>query len=64
MPGIMSIFAPYQIENFLVEAFDVLVNKPKVAAYRAPGAPQTMHAFECASMKPPFNWIWIRWICV
>ncbi|MFT7651287.1 MAG: CO/xanthine dehydrogenase Mo-binding subunit [Limisphaerales bacterium] len=48
MPGIMAIYAPYEIENFLVEAFDVLVNKPKVAAYRAPGAPQTMHAFECA----------------
>jgi CO/xanthine dehydrogenase Mo-binding subunit len=48
MPGIMSMYAPYEIENFSVEAFDVLVNKPKVAAYRAPGAPQTMHAFECA----------------
>jgi CO/xanthine dehydrogenase Mo-binding subunit len=48
MPGIMSMYAPYTIENFAVEAFDVLVNKPKVAAYRAPGAPQTMHAFECA----------------
>ena len=48
MPGAMAIFAPYQLENFLVETFDVLVNKPKVAAYRAPGAPQSMHAFECA----------------
>jgi CO/xanthine dehydrogenase Mo-binding subunit len=48
MPGAMSIYAPYAIENFLVETFDVLVNKPKVAAYRAPGAPQAMHAFECA----------------
>jgi CO/xanthine dehydrogenase Mo-binding subunit len=48
MPGIMSIYAPYDLENFVVDAFDVLVNKPKVAAYRAPGAPQTMHAFECA----------------
>ena len=48
MPGMMSIYAPYELENFEVEVFDVLVNKPKVAAYRAPGAPQTMHAFECA----------------
>ena len=48
MPGAMAIFAPYQLENFLVETFDVLVNKPKVAAYRAPGAPQSMHALECA----------------
>ena len=48
MPGIMAIYAPYDLEHFEVEAHDVLVNKPKVAAYRAPGAPQTMHAFECA----------------
>ncbi|MCZ6640721.1 MAG: xanthine dehydrogenase family protein molybdopterin-binding subunit [Gammaproteobacteria bacterium] len=47
-PGAMSIFAPYDLENFHVEAFDVLVNKPKVAAYRAPGAPQSMHAMESA----------------
>jgi len=47
-PGAMAIFAPYDLENFKVEAFDVLVNKPKVAAYRAPGAPQSMHAMETA----------------
>jgi CO/xanthine dehydrogenase Mo-binding subunit len=47
-PGAMSIFAPYNLDNFHVEAYDVLVNKPKVAAYRAPGAPQAMHAMECA----------------
>ncbi len=47
-PGAMSIFAPYALENFHIEALDVLVNKPKVAAYRAPGAPQSMHAMECA----------------
>jgi CO/xanthine dehydrogenase Mo-binding subunit len=47
-PGAMSIFAPYDLENFHIEAFDVLVNKPKVAAYRAPGAPQSMHAMEIA----------------
>ena len=47
-PGAMSVFAPYDLENFHVDAFDVLVNKPKVAAYRAPGAPQSMHAMESA----------------
>jgi CO/xanthine dehydrogenase Mo-binding subunit len=47
-PGAMSIFAPYDLENFKIEAFDVLLNKPKVAAYRAPGAPQSMHAMEVA----------------
>ncbi len=47
-PAAMAIFAPYTIENFKVEAFDVLNNKPKVAAYRAPGAPQSMHCMEVA----------------
>ena len=47
-PGCMSVLAPYDLENFSIEGLDVLVNKPKVAAYRAPGAPQAMHAMECA----------------
>jgi len=46
-PGCMSVLAPYDLENFSIEGIDVLVNKPKVAAYRAPGAPQAMHAMEC-----------------
>lgn len=46
-PGCMSVLAPYELENFTIEGNDVLVNKPKVAAYRAPGAPQSMHAMEC-----------------
>ncbi len=48
MPGIMTMYAPYDLQNLRAIAHDVLVNKPKVAAYRAPGAPQAMHAFECA----------------
>ena len=47
-PGCMSVLAPYELPNLLIEGNDVLVNKPKVAAYRAPGAPQSMHAMECA----------------
>ena len=47
-PGCMSVLAPYDLENFRIEGHDVLVTKPKVAAYRAPGAPQSMHAMECA----------------
>ena len=47
-PGAMCVFAPYDLENFKIEGFDVLVNKPKVAAYRAPGAPQAAHAMESA----------------
>ena len=46
-PGLMCVFAPYDAPNFLIEGVDVLVNKPKVAAYRAPGAPQSMYAAEC-----------------
>jgi CO/xanthine dehydrogenase Mo-binding subunit len=45
-PGAMCVFAPYNVPNFAIKGFDVLVNKPKVAAYRAPGAPQSMYACE------------------
>ena len=37
--GAMCAFAPYDVENIAVEGWDVVVNKPKVGAYRAPGAP-------------------------
>jgi len=37
--GMMTVFAPYKLDNVRIEGFDVVVNKPKVAAYRAPGAP-------------------------
>jgi len=43
--GMAVIFAPYRIENGLVDGYDVLVNKPRVAAYRAPGG--TNAAFAC-----------------
>ena len=46
-PGAMCVFASYDIANFFIEGYDVLVNKPKAAAYRAPGAPQAMYASEC-----------------
>ncbi len=36
--GSMCIFAPYNIENVLIDGYDVVVNKPKAAPYRAPGA--------------------------
>jgi CO/xanthine dehydrogenase Mo-binding subunit len=44
--GMMCAFAPYRIPNFAIEAFDVVVNKPKVAAYRAPGSPAASFAVE------------------
>ncbi|MBT5152625.1 MAG: xanthine dehydrogenase family protein molybdopterin-binding subunit [Gammaproteobacteria bacterium] len=46
MPGLMTMFTPYDCPNVLVEGFDVVVNKSKVAAYRAPGAPQAEYAAE------------------
>jgi CO/xanthine dehydrogenase Mo-binding subunit len=42
----MTAIAPYNIPNFLIEGFDVVVNKPRVAAYRAPGAPMVAFAVE------------------
>ena len=32
-------FTPYDIPNVLIDGYDVVNNKPKTAAYRAPGAP-------------------------
>jgi CO/xanthine dehydrogenase Mo-binding subunit len=47
-PGCMCGFALYDIENIDVVGYDVVSNRPKVAAYRAPGAPITSFAVECA----------------
>jgi CO/xanthine dehydrogenase Mo-binding subunit len=46
-PGAMCAFAPYDIPNVKVVGFDVVTNRPKVAAYRAPGAPISEYAVEC-----------------
>jgi len=45
-PGAMCAFAPYDLENVHVVGFDVVSNRPKVAAYRAPGAPISEYAVE------------------
>jgi CO/xanthine dehydrogenase Mo-binding subunit len=45
-PGTMCAYAPYDIENVHVIGFDVVSNRPKVAAYRAPGAPISEYAVE------------------
>ncbi|MFP6808963.1 MAG: xanthine dehydrogenase family protein molybdopterin-binding subunit [Pseudomonadales bacterium] len=47
-PGCMTVFTPYDVDNMYIEGFDVVVNKAKVAAYRAPGAPQAEYASEMA----------------
>ena len=40
------IFGPYDVENLVIDAYDVVDNKPKTAAYRAPGAPSASFAAE------------------
>lgn len=40
-------FAPYNIPNVLSVGYDVVCNRSKVAAYRAPGAPIGAYATEC-----------------
>ena len=45
-PGGMCVFAAYECANISVEGYDVVVNKPSCAAYRAPGAPQAAFAAE------------------
>ena len=44
--GCRTMFAPYNIPNALVEGVDVLVNRQKSAAYRAPGSPAAAFAAE------------------
>jgi CO/xanthine dehydrogenase Mo-binding subunit len=45
-PGCMCAFAPYDLENVKVVGYDVVTNRPKVAAYRAPGGPISEYAVE------------------
>jgi xanthine dehydrogenase molybdenum-binding subunit len=45
-PGCMCVFSCYDLANFKVEGYDVVANKPKTAAYRAPGATQAAFATE------------------
>ena len=45
-PGTQCIFGPYDIPNARAEGYDVVVNKPKVAPYRAPGVPAAAFATE------------------
>src|SRR5262249_12905049 len=34
--GCMTVFAPYALDSLQIDGFDVVVNKPKTCAYRAP----------------------------
>jgi CO/xanthine dehydrogenase Mo-binding subunit len=46
--GMGVIFAPYRIENAVVDGYDVVVNKPRTTPYRAPGG--TNAAFACETV--------------
>lgn len=46
MLGGMTAYACYDLENVKTIAYDVIVNRPKVAAYRAPSAPMAAFAIE------------------
>jgi CO/xanthine dehydrogenase Mo-binding subunit len=40
------IFGPYKLENLQIDGYDVVVNRPKAAAYRAPGGTNAAFAAE------------------
>ncbi|MER9614421.1 xanthine dehydrogenase family protein molybdopterin-binding subunit [Mesorhizobium sp. M0207] len=46
--GAMTAFACYNLENVRTVGYEVLVNRPKTAAYRAPSAPMAAFAVESA----------------
>ena len=45
-PAAMCAFACYDLKNVTAEGYDIVSNRPKVAAYRAPGAPISNWAVE------------------
>jgi len=44
--GMRSMFSAYDVPNVHIEGMSVVLNKPKVRAYRGPGAPQACFAVE------------------
>ncbi|MBQ12176.1 MAG: oxidoreductase [Planctomyces sp.] len=44
--GALSAFGPYNIENLLVDGYDIVCNKQKTGSYRAPGQPQAVFSVE------------------
>jgi CO/xanthine dehydrogenase Mo-binding subunit len=45
-PACQCMMSPYNIPNAWIEGYDVVVNRPKSAAYRAPGVPAAAFAME------------------
>jgi len=44
--GCMTVLAPYALDNLQIDGFDVVLNKPKTCAYRAPGSTNAAFAAE------------------
>ncbi len=44
--AIGCMFSEYDLENIRIEGYDIVSNRPKVAAYRAPGVPMAAFAVE------------------
>jgi len=44
--GMGIMFAPYRIDNVLIDGYDVVVNRPRITAYRAPGGTNANFACE------------------
>ena len=44
--GMNVILSPYRIENLQIDGYDVVVNKPRSSAYRAPGGTNAAYAAE------------------
>jgi xanthine dehydrogenase molybdenum-binding subunit len=44
--GALTAFGPYNIANLRIDAYDVVLNRPKIGSYRAPGAPTAAYACE------------------
>jgi CO/xanthine dehydrogenase Mo-binding subunit len=42
----MTMLAPYDLENLLIDGYDVVVTRPKTSAYRAPGTTNAAFAVE------------------
>ena len=53
--GATCIFACYDLSNAQVDGYDVLVNKPKIGAYRATGSTQVAFAMESAKQHAHYQ---------
>jgi xanthine dehydrogenase molybdenum-binding subunit len=46
--GCMTAISAYEVENYVIDGYDVVMNRPRTGAYRAPGATQSAFAVESA----------------